>query len=80
VIIELFDAATFGDPELLRSANRDAVQMCFIVDDVERERQRLVQSGAECDPVATRDWGRCASFRDPEGNLLQVFEVFDRTT
>jgi catechol 2,3-dioxygenase-like lactoylglutathione lyase family enzyme len=76
--IELFDAATFWDTGLLRGANRDAVQLCFIVDDVERERARLVAHGVECDPVVTEPWGSYASFRDPEGNWLQIYEVRDR--
>jgi predicted enzyme related to lactoylglutathione lyase len=80
VIIELFDAATFWDSQLLKSANRDAVQLCFVVDNVERERARLEGVGVRCDPVVTERWGRYASFRDPEGNRLQIFEVFDRTT
>jgi catechol 2,3-dioxygenase-like lactoylglutathione lyase family enzyme len=78
VIIELFDAATFWDSGLLKSANRDAVQLCFVVADVERERVRLEDAGVRCDPVVSERWGRYASFRDPEGNWLQIFEVFDR--
>ena len=77
--IELFDAATFWDAKLLRSANRDAVQLCFIVDDVERERERLVAAGVGCDPVVTEEWGEYASFRDPEGNWLQIYEVIDQS-
>jgi predicted enzyme related to lactoylglutathione lyase len=77
VVIELFDAATHWDPKLLRSANRDAVQLCFIVDDVQAERTRLEAAGVVCDPVVEEGWGRYASFRDPEGNWLQLFEVFD---
>lgn len=80
VIIELFDATTFWDTRLLRAPNRDAVQLCFIVDDVPRERERLLAARVPCDPVVTEPWGRYASFRDPEGNWLQVYEVFDRRT
>jgi catechol 2,3-dioxygenase-like lactoylglutathione lyase family enzyme len=78
VVLELFDAETFWDPELLDDANRQAVQLCFIVDDVEREQARLDHAGVPCDPVVVEAWGRYASFRDPEGNWLQIFEVFDR--
>ena len=77
VIIELFDAATFWDPTLLRSANRDAAQLCFIVDDLPVERTRLSAAGVELDPPITEGWGRYASFRDPEGNWLQIFDLFD---
>src|SRR5258705_3268681 len=66
--IELFDGATFWDPALLRGTNRDAVQLCFIVDDVEATRQRLDAAGVECDPLVTEQWCRYVSFSDPEGN------------
>ena len=78
VIIELFDAATFWDSNLVHDTNRNAVQLCFIVDNVESERARLTAAGVRCDPVVSEEWGRYASFRDPEGNWLQIFEVFDR--
>ena len=77
VIIELFDAATFWDPALLHGANRDALQLCFIVDSVEVERARLELAGVRCDPIVTEDWGSYATFRDPEGNQLQIYEVRD---
>ena len=67
-----------GPPCVPRPTNRDAVQLCFIVDDVERERERRVAVGIACDPVLTEGWGRYAGFRDPEGNWLQIFEVFGR--
>jgi catechol 2,3-dioxygenase-like lactoylglutathione lyase family enzyme len=75
VTIELFDAATFWDTKLLRGANRDAVQICFVVDSVDRERARLEAAGVQCDPIVGEAWGRYASFRDPEGNWLQIFEA-----
>ena len=34
--VELFDAQTFWDQNLLRRANRDTAQLCFIVDSVPR--------------------------------------------
>jgi len=79
VTIELFDARTFWDPDLLRNANRTAIQLCFIVDDVERERARLEANGVACDPVVTEPWGSYASFRDPEGNWLQIYDVLDQS-
>jgi hypothetical protein len=79
VTIELFDAATFWDTTLVRGANRGAVQMCFVVDNVNRERARLEAAGVRCAPVAGEGWGRYESFRDPEGSCLQIFEVFDRS-
>ncbi|HLI72632.1 MAG TPA: VOC family protein [Acidimicrobiales bacterium] len=79
VSVELFDATTFWDTSLLRRANRDAVQLCFIVDSVQRECVRLSDAGVECGPIVSEDWGEYSSFRDPEGNWLQIFEVRDRT-
>ena len=75
VTIELFDARTFWDARLLQRSNRDAVQLCFVVDDVQRERDRLETHGISCDPVIAESWGSYASFRDPEGNWLQIYEL-----
>ena len=75
--IELFDAATFWDQSLLQVTNRHAIQLCFSVEDVSIERGRLSAEGIEIDPVVTEEWGRYASFRDPEGNWLRIFEVLD---
>ena len=77
VTIELFDGEAFWDTTLLRGTNRDAVQLCFLVDDVRRERERLKGSGVDCDPVVEEAWGSYASFRDPEGNWLQIYQVVD---
>jgi catechol 2,3-dioxygenase-like lactoylglutathione lyase family enzyme len=77
VTLELFDVATYGNRDQLHDTGREAVELCFIVDDVDRERIRLEQAGVKCDPVLEEDWGRYAAFRDPEGNRLQLFEVFD---
>jgi catechol 2,3-dioxygenase-like lactoylglutathione lyase family enzyme len=73
--LELFDADVFWDRELLRAPNRDALQLCFLVDDVERERDRLTGHRVTCDPVVEEGWGRYSSFTDPEGNRLQLFEL-----
>jgi predicted enzyme related to lactoylglutathione lyase len=78
VIIELFDVAAFGDPAP-QSINREAAQLCFIVDNVAEQWNRLTDNGVDLDPIETHDWGRCAAFRDPEGNRLQIFEVTDHT-
>ena len=77
VTIELFDAQTFWDSRRLQRTYRDAVQLCFIVDDVKRERGRLETNGVSCDPIVDESWGSYASFRDPEGNWLQIYEVSD---
>lgn len=77
VTLELFDVAMYGNRDQLHDTGREAVELCFIVDDVDRERIRLELAGVMCDPVLEEDWGRYAAFRDPEGNGLQLFEVFD---
>ena len=79
VSIELFDATTFWDTSLLSRTNRDAAQLCFMVDNVQKERARLKAAGVESDPVVSEDWGEYSSFRDPERNWLQIFEVRART-
>lgn len=80
VSIELFDAETFWDSSLLHRANRDATQLCFIVDSVPQEHPRLQAAGVECHPIVSDDWGVYSSFRNPEGNWLQIFEVHNRTS
>ncbi|HUI05128.1 MAG TPA: VOC family protein [Acidimicrobiales bacterium] len=78
--IELFDSQTFWDSGLLDGANRQAAQLCFLVDDVQRERARLESAGVECDPIVSEDWGAYSSFRDPEGNWLQMFAMHAQTS
>jgi predicted enzyme related to lactoylglutathione lyase len=53
-----------------------ATVIAFIVDDVERSRQRLEEADVSCGPVVEERCGRFAGFRDPERNQLQIFEVF----
>jgi catechol 2,3-dioxygenase-like lactoylglutathione lyase family enzyme len=77
VILELFDTATYGATRPGTEAGREAMELCFIVDDVVERRARLEAAGVACDAVAEEGWGRFAGFRDPEGNRLQIFEVFD---
>lgn len=63
---------------MARPERRDATQSsCFIVDDVNESRERLERAGVACGPVTQEQWGRFASFQDPDGNALQIFEVFD---
>lgn len=77
VILELFDVATFGDREGLKESKREAIELAFIVDDVEQSRQRLEDAGVPCTAVIEEPWGRYAALRDLEGNRLQIFEVLD---
>ena len=76
-IVEIFEVATYGDAGQLRKADRQAVQLCFLVDDVPAQRAQLEASGVACDEVIAEEWGRFAGFLDPEGNRLQIYEVFD---
>jgi catechol 2,3-dioxygenase-like lactoylglutathione lyase family enzyme len=75
-IIELFDVATYGNRHELLGTNRQAVQLCFLVDDVESAHARLTAAGVTLDAVLEEEWGRFAGFVDPEGNRLQIYEVF----
>jgi catechol 2,3-dioxygenase-like lactoylglutathione lyase family enzyme len=76
VILELFDARSFGRGSP-RGSGRDAIELAFIVDNVDESRKRLEKAGVACGPVTQEHWGRFASFPDPDGNVLQIFEVFD---
>jgi len=76
VILELFDAKSFGR-DSPRGSGRAAIELAFIVDDVDESRERLEGAGVACGPVTKEQWGRFASFQDPDGNVLQIFEVFD---
>ncbi len=64
----------FGDGSAEPAANRSAI-MEFIVDDVDAEYQRLRGSLIEVvtEPT-TMPWGnRALLFRDPDGNLVNLF-------
>jgi catechol 2,3-dioxygenase-like lactoylglutathione lyase family enzyme len=76
VILELFDAGSFGRGSH-GASRRDTVELAFIVDDVDETRRRPERAGVACGPVTREQWGRYASFQDPDGNVLQIFEVFD---
>jgi catechol 2,3-dioxygenase-like lactoylglutathione lyase family enzyme len=81
-ILEIFDVDTYGNRDELRDTNRLAVQICFMVDDVEAEHARLTAAGVELGAILEEDWGKYARFLDPEGNQLQIyevrFEIYDR--
>lgn len=64
----------FGAGSAEPAANRSAI-VEFIVDDVDAEYERLRESGAEVvtEPT-TMPWGnRTLLFRDPDGNLVNLF-------
>jgi catechol 2,3-dioxygenase-like lactoylglutathione lyase family enzyme len=72
-ILELFDVATYGNRQELLSANRQAIQLCFLVDDVAAVHARLTAEGVTLDAVLEEEWGKFAGFADPEGNRLQIY-------
>ncbi|MDP9335497.1 MAG: VOC family protein [Actinomycetota bacterium] len=76
VFLELFDAQSFGRGSP-RASGRDTIEPAFIVDDVDESRERLETAGVACGPVTQEQWGRFASFPDPDGTMLQTFEVVD---
>ena len=72
VTIERLRRADLLGPAALQRANRDAVQLCSIVDDVQHNTagSRRTASGATLS--SSKSWGSYASFRDPEGNWLHL--------
>ena len=57
------------------SARPDAIMLDFLVDDVDAEYQRIAALGVEWVLLpTTQPWGnRSMIFRDPAGNLVNVF-------
>jgi predicted enzyme related to lactoylglutathione lyase len=68
-------AAQPGSPE-----PRDEIILDFVVDDVDAEYERIDALGVEwIMPPTTQPWGnRNMIFRDPEGNLINVFSRGER--
>jgi predicted enzyme related to lactoylglutathione lyase len=58
-----------------RAARADDVILDFVVDDVDAEYERIGALGVDwVMPPATQPWGnRAMIFKDPEGNLINVF-------
>ncbi|MEX0666401.1 MAG: VOC family protein [Acidimicrobiia bacterium] len=80
MILELFDAVAYcRDVDELRADARSAIELCFLVDDVDAERARLEQAGISCHPVLEEEWGRFSYFRDPAGNRLQIYQMSDKS-
>ncbi len=56
--------------------NQDKITLIFAVDDVDEVYQQLRDSNATIvtSPADRSDWGiRTAHFRDPDGNLIEIF-------
>lgn len=68
--------------EGVRGANRDPLHLMlnFVVDDLDAAHARLREAGVEFmrDP-GPEQFGRVATLRDPDGNLLQLFEFTPAT-
>ena len=64
-------AARSGRPE----SRRDEIVLDFMVDDVDQEFERIDRLGVDWVlPPTTQPWGnRSMVFRDPEGNLVNIF-------
>ena len=77
MLVELFDARAAGR-EQNGAIERGGIELAFLVDDVLESRRRLDAAGVACGPVADYAWGRVAHFQDPDGNQMQVYEVFER--
>ena len=54
VTLELFDVATYGERDQLHDTGREAVELCFIVDDVDLERIRLNKPASRVTPSSKR--------------------------
>jgi len=56
---------------------RDAASIQFLVENVDEEYKKLVNKGVEftAKPHDEPWGGRQASFRDPDGNLLEITEI-----
>jgi predicted enzyme related to lactoylglutathione lyase len=63
------------DPAAAGCQRRDEVILDFLVDDVDAEYPRIAALGVEwVMPPTTQPWGnRSMIFRDPAGNLINVF-------
>ena len=69
-----------GAPTAGRQLGQDEIILYFLVDDVDAEYPRVAALGVEwVMPPATQPWGnRSMIFRDPAGNLVNVFSREDR--
>lgn len=73
--LELFDEKkhprTFSPP----FPRNNAVTIAFNVDDIKSAYEDLVRQGVEfTQPIGEQEWGWYVHFRDPEGNLLQLYQ------
>jgi len=84
--LALFDrsemAAALGTADLPASADaQDRLALIFGVEDVDATTQALTRQGVAfiTPPIDHPDWGiRTAHFRDPDGNLIEIFHALPR--
>jgi len=64
-------------PKATIEIGRDSASIEFLVDDVDEEYRKLASKGVEfISKPHDEPWGgRQASFRDPDGNLLEITEI-----
>jgi predicted enzyme related to lactoylglutathione lyase len=69
VLVELVPTT---DPEKL--AGRGNARLCLAVDDAEQAAADLRRLGVAAGPVERRENGRLATFHDPDGNELALWQ------
>ena len=73
--LELFDEKSHTrrfSPPFPRS---NAFTIAFKVDDIKSTYAELLKRGVEfTQPIGEQEWGWYVHFRDPEGNLLQLYQ------
>jgi uncharacterized glyoxalase superfamily protein PhnB len=69
----------YAEDQAARSGRADDIILDFVVDDVDAEYQRIAALGVDWVMLpATQPWGsRAMIFKDPEGNLINVFSRRD---
>ena len=80
--LELFE---FKSPEARQSdpmrpvCDHGITHLCFSVTEIQKEYQRLKEAGVEfhCEPL-NFGWAEATYGRDPDGNVFELLEVFNR--
>jgi lactoylglutathione lyase len=73
---ELMNTVVPNIQETSSIANQDQLSLIFAVDDVDQIAQKLQENNVVIvtQPLDRPDWGiRTAHFRDPDGNLLEIY-------
>ncbi|QIR39877.1 VOC family protein [Tolypothrix sp. PCC 7910] len=73
---ELMAQVIPGENQLSSSASQDKTTLIFAVDNVDEVYQKLKDHNTQLvtPPTDRSDWGiRTAHFRDPDGNLIEIY-------